>query len=64
MKTKTYITRKGNIRYASKRRQDIRKARSVRSVNGDWADWHPRRDVGVFANYRSTYRHNGETHWA
>lgn len=49
--------------YASKRRNDRKKQNEVKNRFGDWADFNPRRDVGVFANIRTTYRHNGETKW-
>jgi len=56
-------TAKGKRIYASKRRSDALKQELVRDATGGWADWRPRRDTGVFANERSTYRHNGEVKW-
>jgi len=47
--------------YESKRRNDKLKQDKVRDVFGGWADFRPRRDVGVYANERTTYKHNGET---
>ena len=49
--------------YASKKRYDKMKQAMVKDTYGDWADWSPRRDVGVFANERTTYKHNGEVKW-
>lgn len=57
-------TAKGKRVYASKKRSDALKQEQVRDATGGWADWFPRRDVGVYANTRTTYRHNGETKWA
>ena len=47
--------------YPSTRRNDARKAAMVKDVFGGWADFRPRRDVGVYANERTTYKMNGET---
>lgn len=56
---------KGQIRvYASKKRNDKIKQEMVRDTFGDWADWSPRRDYGVYANAMTTYKHNGETKWS
>ena len=49
-------------KYASKQRSDKRKQAMVKN-SFDWADWKPRREVGVFANERTTYKHNGEVKW-
>jgi hypothetical protein len=47
--------------YASKKADWKRKNAMVKDVFGGWADFRPRRDVGVYANERTTYKHNGET---
>lgn len=59
MTTKIKRKRKSKV-YPSTRQNDARKAAAVRDVFGGWADFRPRRDVGVYANERTTYKHNGE----
>ena len=61
-KAKKVLTPRSKRRvYESKIRSDKQRAALMKSLNvGDWADWRPRRDVGIYANERQTYTHNGE----
>ena len=57
------MTVKGRLSYASKRRNDKKQNEAYRNTFGDWADFTPRRDYGIYANVMTTYKHNGETKW-
>lgn len=61
---KIVTPRSRKLRYASKKAQEARQNELYRDTYGDWADYRPRRDFGVFANERSTYKRNGEVVWS